>query len=69
MNKNLKSQNLNKGIYCGFDPTGDSLHIGHLVQIILLEIFHCLNFKSIAIIGGGTGMTRDPSGKNQKKFH
>ena len=67
--KKFKSQNLNKSIYCGFDPAGDLLHAGHLIQIILSETFHCLNFKPVAIIGGGTGMIGDHNGKNQKIFY
>ncbi|AHF61419.1 hypothetical protein P344_06230 [Spiroplasma mirum ATCC 29335] len=65
--KLLKSQELQKGVYCGFDPTGDSLHVGHLIQIILLERFAKCGFKSITIIGGGTGMIGDPSGKKGER--
>ena len=65
--KLLKSQELQKGVYCGFDPTGDSLHVGHLIQIILLERFAKCGFKSIAIIGGGTGMIGDPSDKKAER--
>ncbi|WP_368486738.1 tyrosine--tRNA ligase [Spiroplasma sp. DGKH1] len=65
--KLLKSQELQKGVYCGFDPTGDSLHVGHLIQIILLERFAKCGFKPIAIIGGGTGMIGDPSGKKAER--
>jgi tyrosyl-tRNA synthetase len=69
MKNKIKITKSKKGIYCGFDPTGDSSHIGHLVQIILLlEIFRCLNFKPTAIIGGGTGMIGNPSGKKSEKI-
>lgn len=55
------------GIYCGFDPTADSLHIGHLIQIINLKRFGEFGFKPIAILGGGTGMIGDPSFKSQER--
>ena len=50
--------------YIGFDPTGDSLHIGSLVQIILLMHFQKHGHTPIALIGGATGMIGDPSGKS-----
>lgn len=65
--KLLKAQELKKGIYCGFDPTGDSLHVGHLIQIMLLKRFEMFGFQPIAIIGGGTGMIGDPSGKKAER--
>lgn len=58
---------LGKGIYCGFDPTNDSLHLGNLLQIILLYRFAIFGFQPIAVIGGATGMIGDPSGKNQER--
>jgi tyrosyl-tRNA synthetase len=53
--------------YIGFDPTADSLHIGSMVQIILL--IHLKNFghKPIALVGGATGMIGDPSGKSDER--
>ncbi|WP_425379814.1 tyrosine--tRNA ligase [Spiroplasma endosymbiont of Stenodema calcarata] len=65
--KLLKAQALKKGVYCGFDPTGDSLHVGHLIQIMLLKRFEMFGFQPIAIIGGGTGMIGDPSGKKAER--
>ncbi|KAF0851881.1 MAG: tyrosine--tRNA ligase [Spiroplasma poulsonii] len=65
--KLLKAQTLKKGVYCGFDPTGDSLHVGHLIQIMLLKRFEMFGFQPIAIIGGGTGMIGDPSGKKAER--
>ncbi|AGM25437.1 tyrosine--tRNA ligase [Spiroplasma chrysopicola] len=65
--KILKAQELKKGVYCGFDPTGDSLHVGHLIQILLLKRFEQFGFQPIAIIGGGTGMIGDPSGKKAER--
>jgi tyrosyl-tRNA synthetase len=56
-----------KGVYCGFDPTADSLHVGHLIPIILLERFNKAGFRSIALIGGGTGMIGDPSFKSDER--
>ena len=53
--------------YIGFDPTADSLHIGSLVQIILLMHFQKCGHKPIALIGGATGMIGDPSGKSSER--
>lgn len=66
--KILKVQKLKKGVYFGIDPTNDSLHIGHLIQIILLKHFKKFGFKPIIIIGGGTGMIGDPSGKKKERI-
>ncbi|MBR7795856.1 tyrosine--tRNA ligase [Agaribacter marinus] len=54
-------------LYCGFDPTGDSLHIGHLVPITMLKRFQKAGHRPIALIGGGTGMIGDPSGRNTER--
>ena len=53
--------------YIGFDPTADSLHIGSLVQIILLMHFQKAGHKPIALVGGATGMIGDPSGKSAER--
>jgi len=53
--------------YIGFDPTADALHIGSLVQIILLMHFQKSGHKPIALIGGATGMIGDPSGKSNER--
>jgi tyrosyl-tRNA synthetase len=53
--------------YIGFDPTADSLHIGHLVQIMTLVHFQRCGHKPIALVGGATGMVGDPSGKSQER--
>ena len=53
--------------YIGFDPTADSLHIGSLIQIILLMHFQRHGHKPIALIGGATGMIGDPSGKSAER--
>lgn len=57
------AQKNKKAVYCGFDPTADSLHVGHLIQIINLKRFQDYGFNPIALIGGGTGMIGDPSFK------
>lgn len=54
-------------LYCGFDPTGPSLHIGHLVPILILKRFHDAGFKVITVVGGGTGLIGDPSGRNSER--
>ena len=53
--------------YIGFDPTSDSLHIGSLVQIMMLMHFQKAGHKPIALVGGATGMVGDPSGKSQER--
>jgi len=54
-------------LYCGFDPTADSLHIGHLLPITMLKRFQKAGHKPIALIGGGTGMIGDPSGRTSER--
>lgn len=63
-------EELNKGMvsgYVGFDPTADSLHIGHLVSVMILKHFQNAGHKPIALVGGATGMIGDPSGKSQER--
>src|SRR5690625_5053052 len=54
-------------LYCGFDPTADSLHIGHLLPITILKRFQQAGHRPIALIGGGTGMIGDPSGRSSER--
>ena len=61
---------LNKKVssgYIGFDPTADSLHVGHLVQIMTLVHFQRAGHKPFALVGGATGMVGDPSGKSKER--
>ena len=60
------SNNIRVG-YIGFDPTSDSLHIGSLVQLIILKHFQNYGHKPIILIGGATGMIGDPSGKSKER--
>jgi tyrosyl-tRNA synthetase len=53
--------------YIGFDPTADSLHIGHMVQVMLLMHFQRSGHTPIALVGGATGMIGDPSGKSEER--
>ncbi len=53
--------------YVGIDPTADSLHIGHLVGVMMLKHFQVAGHKPIALIGGATGMIGDPSGKSEER--
>ena len=53
--------------YCGFDPTARSLHLGHLVPVMGLTHLQRAGHKPIALVGGGTGMIGDPSGKSQER--
>lgn len=63
-------EQLNKEVtsgYIGFDPTADSLHIGHMVQIMTLVHFQRCGHKPVALVGGATGMVGDPSGKSAER--
>ncbi|MDR0982851.1 MAG: tyrosine--tRNA ligase [Culturomica sp.] len=53
--------------YVGIDPTADSLHIGHLVSVMMMKHFQVAGHKPIFVIGGATGMIGDPSGKSQER--
>ena len=55
------------GAYVGIDPTADSLHIGHLVSVMILKHFQNCGHKPFALIGGATGMIGDPSMKSQER--
>ena len=54
-------------IYVGFDPTADSLHVGHLVALMVLRRFQKAGHRPIALVGGATGMIGDPSGKSEER--
>jgi tyrosyl-tRNA synthetase len=54
-------------LYCGFDPTADSLHVGNLVPLLALRRFQLLGHNPIAVAGGATGSIGDPSGKTQER--
>ncbi len=54
-------------LYCGFDPTADSLHVGSLLPILGLVHFQRRGHRPIALVGGGTGLIGDPSGKTQER--
>ena len=53
--------------YVGIDPSADSLHIGHLVSVMMLKHFQQCGHKPIVLVGGATGMIGDPSGKSQER--
>src|ERR1051326_5856718 len=54
-------------VYCGYDPTASSLHMGHLVSIMMLAHFQRAGHRPIVVVGGGTGMIGDPSGKTETR--
>ncbi|NMC20998.1 MAG: tyrosine--tRNA ligase [Thermogutta sp.] len=54
-------------VYAGFDPTADSLHVGHLMALMILRRFQKAGHRPIALIGGATGMIGDPSGKSEER--
>lgn len=54
-------------LYIGFDPTADSLHVGHLMALMILRRFQQAGHRPIALVGGATGMIGDPSGKSEER--
>ncbi len=54
-------------LYCGADPTADSLHIGHLVPFLTLRRFQQHGHRPIVLVGGATGLIGDPSGKSEER--
>lgn len=54
-------------LYAGFDPTADSLHVGHLMAVVLLRRFQQAGHAPIVLVGGATGMIGDPSGKSEER--
>ena len=54
-------------VYCGTDPTGDSLHVGHLIPFMILKRFQLMGHRPVILIGGGTGSIGDPSGRNSER--
>lgn len=54
-------------LYCGIDPTGDSMHIGHLIPFMILKRFQLAGHKPVILIGGGTGAIGDPSGRKTER--
>ncbi|ASS68433.1 MULTISPECIES: tyrosine--tRNA ligase [unclassified Paenibacillus] len=69
-NREELSKKMSEGrvtLYCGFDPTADSLHIGSLLPILMLRRFQLAGHNSIALVGGGTGLIGDPSGRSTER--
>ena len=54
-------------LYCGFDPTADSLHIGSLVPLLTLRRFQLAGHRPLALVGGATGLIGDPSFKSEER--
>lgn len=54
-------------LYCGIDPSGDSMHVGHLIPFMILKRFQLSGHKPVILIGGGTGSIGDPSGRNSER--
>ena len=64
-NEDELSEHLASGmrtVYCGFDPTADSLHIGNLVPLLALRRFQLAGHRPVLLVGGATGMIGDPGG-------
>ena len=69
MKRDLKNI-LNKekiSLYCGVDPTADSMHIGHIVPLLTLRRFQQHGHRPILLVGGATGMIGDPSGRSEER--
>jgi tyrosyl-tRNA synthetase len=60
-------QGNSRAVYAGFDPTADSLHVGHLMALLILRRFQRAGHRPIALVGGATGMIGDPSGKSEER--
>ena len=61
---------LNSGsrtVYCGFDPTAESLHVGSMVPLLVLKRFQLAGHQPIALVGGATGLIGDPSFKSSER--
>ena len=56
-----------RAVYAGFDPTADSLHVGHLMALMILRRYQKAGHRPIALVGGATGMIGDPSGKSEER--
>src|SRR4051812_37926844 len=56
-----------RALYAGFDPSADSMHVGHLMGIMALRRFQKAGHRPIALVGGATGMIGDPSGKSEER--
>lgn len=54
-------------LYCGVDPTGDSMHIGHLIPFMMLKRFQLAGHRPVILIGGATGTIGDPSGRQSER--
>lgn len=65
LKKNIENNNI--VFYCGFDPTADSLHIGHLIPLMCIKIFQDYGHKAIILIGGATGIIGDPSFRKSER--
>ena len=61
------TENKSIALYCGIDPTGDSMHIGHLIPFMILKRFQLAGHQPVALIGGGTGSIGDPSGRTSER--
>ena len=53
--------------YIGFDPTADSLHVGHFLQMVVMRHMQLAGHRPIALVGGGTGMVGDPTGRTDMR--
>src|SRR2546430_932707 len=65
LNKKVSSSHIT--LYCGFDPSADSLHVGNLVPLLALRRFQLAGHHPIAVAGGATGLIGDPSGKSAER--
>ena len=66
-NLSVRLEEKSRAVYAGFDPTADSLHVGHLMALMILRRFQKAGHRPIALVGGATGMIGDPSGKSEER--
>ena len=58
---------LGSSVYCGYDPTAESIHLGNMVSLVTLMHFSAAGYRPIVLLGGATGLIGDPSGRNSER--
>ena len=58
---------LGSSVYCGYDPTAESIHLGNMVSLVTLMHFRAAGYRPIVLLGGATGLIGDPSGRSTER--